>query len=160
MMRWNSSGGYRYYRRSKPLGALIAYRPRRSGNTRAVAEQRRNTALPKNGSLRGSAWYSLNSGQQTHPVGQKRANPWGLYDMHGNVREWCSDIWGRNYPDRPLMDPSGLASGSYRVLRGGSWSSRAEFCRSTTSFQARPSLKNINTGFRVACDPSEQKAEP
>ncbi|MFM7974375.1 MAG: formylglycine-generating enzyme family protein, partial [Pirellula sp.] len=68
-------------------------------------------------SLGDYAWFYENSNDQTHPVGQKKANAWGLYDMHGNVLEWCSDWYGE-YPNGADSDPVGPSTGSYRVLRG------------------------------------------
>ena len=65
-------------------------------------------------------WYDYNSDDKTHPVGQKKPNAWELYDMHGNVREWCLDWYG-DHPDLAVVDPSGLDTGSYRVLRDCGW---------------------------------------
>jgi formylglycine-generating enzyme required for sulfatase activity len=73
-------------------------------------------------------WYGENSGGKTRPVGQKKPNAWGLYDMHGNVREWCQDWFGKYSPE-PAADPSGPFRGSVRVLRGGSWAGPAKDLR-------------------------------
>ena len=66
------------------------------------------------------AWYIENSGYRTQPVGQKAPNPWGLYDMLGNVFEWVGD-WNGAYPGGTVTDPTGLGAGSYRLNRGGGW---------------------------------------
>jgi formylglycine-generating enzyme required for sulfatase activity len=75
------------------------------------------------------AWYDVNSGSTTHPVGQKLPNPWGLYDMYGNLAEWCQDRYGP-YPGGIAIDPQGPATGSLRVTRGGLWLRPASLCRS------------------------------
>jgi formylglycine-generating enzyme required for sulfatase activity len=101
------------------------------------------------------AWYDDNSGNQTHPVGERLANAWGLYDMHGNVWEWCEDVWHDSYADKPAeLNETGSAwtaggSGT-RVLRGGSWFFNPRFLRSAYRFRSTPGYGNDGDGFRVA----------
>jgi formylglycine-generating enzyme required for sulfatase activity len=100
------------------------------------------------GNLDEMAWYETNSGKTTHPVGTKKANPWGLYDMHGNVWEWCQDWYG-DYPTGAVQDPAGAAGGSARVNRGGSWNDNAGDCLSASRLWYSPSLRIYDLGFRL-----------
>jgi len=95
-----------------------------------------------------TGWYIVNSGSTTHPVGKKPANHWGLYDMYGNVWEWCWDWYG-SYPSGAQIDPVGAASGSYRVLRGGSWYYSVVFVRSASRIYNTPSIRFSSVGFRL-----------
>jgi len=116
-------------------------------------------------------WYWKNAGHETHPVGEKRPNPFGLYDMHGNVWEWVQDWYSEGYyassqTTTPsiivktkdlvvgskvvVVDPTGAAEGVGRVLRGGSWSNDLRYLRSPHRNFYPPDYRNANTGFRVA----------
>jgi formylglycine-generating enzyme required for sulfatase activity len=95
-----------------------------------------------------AGWYNGNSGLKTHPVAQKIPNAWGLYDMHGNVWEWVQD-WKGDYPSGDIIDPAGSPSGSYRVRRGGSWSSVAASCRSANRDDGVPDFRPYHLGIRL-----------
>ena len=96
------------------------------------------------------AWYSSNSGSQTHPVGELKPNAWELYDVHGNVWEWCQDWYDKEYYSKsPQENPQGLSSGTYRVLRGGSWGNAPNNCRSANRGRNPPDYWSNFFGFRV-----------
>jgi len=92
-----------------------------------------------------SAWFAGNSGKKTHPVGKKAPNRWGLHDMHGNVAEWCNDVYDKAwYAKSPADNPRGPADGKRYVVRGGSWASPEDACRSAARAGENP-------GFADAC---------
>ncbi|MCP4698070.1 MAG: SUMF1/EgtB/PvdO family nonheme iron enzyme, partial [Gammaproteobacteria bacterium] len=95
------------------------------------------------------AWHSENSGRQTHPVGKKKANAWGLHELLGNVWEWVQDWYGE-YSKDAQTDPSGPETGSYRVMRGGSWFRDARYCRSAYRSRDDPGNRSVSFGFRLA----------
>ena len=94
------------------------------------------------------AWYSDNSDNKTHAVGSKQANELGIYDMSGNVYEWCQDCKG-SYSSSSQVNPTGAASGSYRVRRGGYWSSSARYCRSSDRSSSSPGYRDFDLGLRL-----------
>jgi formylglycine-generating enzyme required for sulfatase activity len=97
-----------------------------------------------------AGWSAANSGRTTHAAGQKQANAWGLFDMHGNVWEWCQDWYG-TYDSGVVADPTGPPSGSARVLRGGSWDDSFRYCRSAYRLSIDPAHTGGRVGFRVVC---------
>lgn len=99
------------------------------------------------------AWYTDNSGSSTHIVGSKRANALGIYDMSGNVWEWCKDWYASSYVSYDTNNPVGPSSGSSRVYRGGSWHSNASYCRVAFRYSNSPGNRYSNLGFRVVCLP-------
>jgi formylglycine-generating enzyme required for sulfatase activity len=94
------------------------------------------------------AWYSGNSGMTTHAVGTKAPNGLGIYDMSGNVWEWCQD-WKGNYPSKEVTNPIGPAAGSYRVIRGGGWYGTPAWVQSTDRGRYEPEFSYLILGFRL-----------
>ena len=105
------------------------------------------------GNLDEMSWYDSNSGGETHAVATKKANAWGLFDMHGNVWEWCADRYG-DYPVGAATDPTGPNNGSDRVFRGGSWGRDGSSCRSAARNGNSPGLRVTGIGFRLAAVPA------
>jgi len=96
------------------------------------------------------AWYLRNSGNMTHPVGQKKPSVWGLYDMHGNVWELCADWFGGEYySGSAAEDPQGPSSGDYKVRRGGAFDAHEIFVRCATRLGVTPDHGSNHLGFRV-----------
>ena len=104
------------------------------------------------------AWFDMNSSDQTHAVGQKQPNAWGLSDMHGNAWQWCEDLYDKlgYHANSPTDDPTGPTTGAYRALRGGGWSDSAGRCRSAHRYGNVPGDRGPILGFRVLLVPADK----
>ena len=101
------------------------------------------------GDLNEMAWFVDNSNGKLHLVRIKTPNAWGLFDMHGNLNEWCADCYTENYPNENVTDPVVDSGSGKRVIRGGSFDDNARNCRSAYRFSLEPKARNHNLGFRV-----------
>jgi formylglycine-generating enzyme required for sulfatase activity len=119
----------------------------RAGSKTAYSFDDEEGLLPEYG------WFNRNSSNRTHTVGLLEPNAWGLYDMHGNVFEWCSDWYGE-YPKGAVSDPTGPKVDSDRVLRGGGWRYFAAYCRSANRNWDTPDGRSNDLGFRLALSSS------
>jgi len=113
------------------------------------------------GKLDEVAWHMDNSGEAPHEVAGKKPNAWGLYDMHGNVAEWCRDFYQRDLGSAPVVDPAGPAQGTgARVVRGGSWDNFARACRSAARASFNPAYPLDRLGLRVIIEPKSPNPSP
>jgi len=143
--RLNREGSERY---RLPTEAEWEYACRAGTSTPFAGGEIMELFCASDPNLDAMGWYCGNSGRRSRPVGQKKPNAWGLYDMQGNVCEWCQDWYGE-YSADAKVDPLGAPSGSGRVIRGGSWFSNAKNCRSASRFYWSPASGADFLGFRL-----------
>ena len=145
---WEDVQGFvaRLNEREAAAGSAARYRLPTEAEWEYAA--RAGTTGARHGELDDIAWWSGNSGGETHPVGEKRANAWGLYDMLGNVWEWTAD-WHGDYPSGAVTDPTGPSTGSRRGNRGGSWGRSARDARSANRSSFSPDGRGYRIGFRL-----------
>jgi formylglycine-generating enzyme required for sulfatase activity len=144
--RVNKMGGYSY---RLPTEAEWEYACRAGASTSFFnGEITKKLFSRRDSCLDAIGWYRCNSGKKTHPVAEKKPNAWGLFDMHGNVYEWCQDWYGK-YAEIPQIDPRGAALGPGCVVRGGSWFTNSQNCRSASRFFRSPNFRSNFVGFRL-----------
>ena len=125
----------------------------RAGTNTALNNGKDLTTEYKCNNLDEVGWYEKNSKFTTHPVGQKQPNAWGIYDMHGNVSEWCRDFDSIYTEGKEEKDPLGPDTGKDRIIKGGNYNVNAKSCRAALRLNVNPKTKDMKTGFRVALIP-------
>ena len=107
-----------------------------------------DTKYANNKNIGELGWFNRNSKKKPHPAGEKETNDWGLYDMHGNVWEWCATPYN-DYPKGDVIDPQDPENGYYKVFRGGSWDASTYVCRAANRLYKAPDFKRHDIGFRL-----------
>lgn len=148
---WNDANGYAEWL-SQNTGQV--WRLPTEAEWEFAAKAGQNHSYSGSNNINEVGWYYGNSNNQTSPVGQKKPNAYGLYDMSGNVFEWCGDLYDdKYYSNDHITNPQGPSNGSSRVFRGGSWISSAELCQVTYRNNFIPTIRNYVIGFRLVLEP-------